>query len=148
MISKENEMRPIKAFFDTNVIIDAITKRDNNFKDSSTLIREILKGKIIGYICSKQITDIYYILRKYISNEEQRLKYINTIIKTFKIFPLMQGDLLAAYNTKIKDYEDAILDEVAKVNMIPYLISNNSMDYANSKTVVLTPNQFLSLFQL
>ena len=145
MILKENK-RP-KAFIDTNVILDALTRRDYLFEDSLNLIRQIVYGNIDAYICNKQITDIYYVSKKYYQSEEQRRKMIKTIIKTFTILPLLKGDILACINTEMKDFEDAILDEVAKVNVIPFFITNNVNDYKNSKSVVVTPKQFLDMFQ-
>ena len=56
MTSIENNN--IKVFVDTNVIIDALTLRDYEYKPSKALLYNITEGKVKGYICSKQITDI------------------------------------------------------------------------------------------
>lgn len=145
MTSIENK---IKVFIDTNVIIDAITKRDYEFKYSESILRAVLKDKIKGYICNKQITDIYYILSKHIKNEFINRDYIETIVETFDVLPLLNGDILACLKTPMKDFEDAIIDEVAKVNMIPYIVTNNIDDFKNSQVPAVTPEQFLTLFQL
>ena len=142
------ENKQPKAFIDTNVILDALTGRDYLFKDALNLIRQIVYGNVDAYICNKQITDIYYISKKYYKNEEQRRKMVKTIIETFNVLPFLKGDVLACINTEMKDFEYAILDEVAKVNVIPYFITNNVNDFKNSKSTVVTPKQFLDLFQL
>ena len=147
MISTENK-NAIKVFVDTNVILDALTQRDNDFQGSLIFMRYIISGQLKGYLCSKQITDLYYILKKYTLNELQRKNLIKTVINTFELLPLFNGDILATINTEMKDFEDAILDEVAKVNMVPYFVTNNINDFKNSKSTVLTPEQFLTLFQL
>ena len=147
MISTENK-NAIKVFVDTNVILDALTQRDVNYQSSLSFMRYIIAGEIRGYMCSKQITDLYYILKKYTLNDLQRRNLIKTVLKTFELLPLLKGDILATINTNMKDFEDAILDEVAKVNMIPYFVTNNIDDYKDSKSMVLTPDQFLTLFQL
>ena len=59
MTSIENKQ--IKVFLDTNVIVDALTLRDYDYRPSQKIIRHIVAKNIRGYICSKQITDIYYI---------------------------------------------------------------------------------------
>ena len=146
-ISTENK-NAIKVFVDTNVVLDALTQRDMNYQSSLSFMRYIIAGELKGYMCSKQITDLYYILKKYTLNDLQRRNLIKTVLKTFELLPLLKGDILATINTNMKDFEDAILDEVAKVNMIPYFVTNNIDDYKDSKSMVLTPNQFLTLFQL
>ena len=147
MISTENK-NAIKVFVDTNVVLDALTQRDMNYQSSLSFMRYIISGELKGYMCSKQITDLYYILKKYTLNDLQRRNLIKTVLKTFELLPLLKGDILATINTNMKDFEDAILDEVAKVNMIPYFVTNNIDDYKDSKSMVLTPDQFLTLFQL
>ena len=146
-ISTENK-NATRVFVDTNVILDALTQRDANYRSSLAFMRYIIMGELKGYICAKQITDLYYVLRKYTLNDLQRRNLIKTVLKTFELLPLLKGDILATINSNSKDFEDTILDEVAKVNMIPYFITNNIDDYKDSKSMVLTPEQFLTLFQL
>ena len=141
------ENKKIKIFLDTNVIIDGLILRDNDYQASRDLIRQIISGKYIGYICSKQITDIHYIFRKYVKSNEDVMRYIDNITKFFEILPLLKGDILACLKTK-NDFEDEILCEVAKVNMIPCLITNNIADYQKSwPIIVMTPEQFIKLNQ-
>ncbi len=146
MTSTENKYP--KIFVDTNVIIDALTRRDLNYQSSVDFMRYIISGQLTGCICNKQITDIYYILGRYVNSEQRRREFIKTIIETFEVLPLLSGDLLATINTKMSDFEDAVIDEVAKINMIPYIVTNNIKDFENSKTTALTPEQLLLLFQL
>ena len=148
MMTTSTENNQIKVFLDTNVIIDAITLKDYNYKPSKALLYNIVKGNITGYICSKQITDIYYIFRKYYQNENDIRENVKKIMSFFEMLPLLKGDLLACLNTDMKDFEDAILCEVAKVNMIPILITNNIDHFKNSKTMALMPQQFLQMFSL
>ena len=43
------------------------------------------------------------------------------------------------------DYEDAIIDETAKVNMISYLVTNNIKDFNNSKSIIMTPKDLYNI---
>ena len=138
----------IKLFCDPNVVVDAFSLRDYNYKPSQNLLRLIAAGQLKGYICAKQITDLYYIFRKYFKTQEEIKAKIKVITKLFEIIPLLKGDILHCLNTTMNDFEDAILDEVAKTNCIPYFVSNNIDDFTDSKSTVLTPEQFLTLFQL
>lgn len=146
MIKTLTENSLVRLFLDTNVIIDGLILRDYNYQPSRDLIRQIIVGKYKGYICAKQITDIYYIFRKYVNSKEETMKYINRLTKFFEILPLLRGDILACLNKNQKDFEDAILAEVAKVNMIPIFVTNNIEDFKEWPLMVVTPEQFLRLY--
>ena len=146
MTSTENKQ--IKIFLDTNVIVDALTLRDYDYRPSQKIIRHIVAKNISGYICSKQITDIYYIFRKYFKNERDIRDAVNTIVEFSEVLPFLKGDILACLKTEMPDFEDAILYEVAKVNTIPIIITNNINHFRGCQTMVLTPQQFLDMFSL
>ena len=134
----------MKVLFDTNVIIDAIAERYSDYDYSQKLINKVVDGEIDGYICSKQITDIYYILRKYFDEKRRRL-IIKSILETFKVIPLLPSYLSYCINSKIDDYEDSIIDEVASVNMIDFILTNNINDFSNSKAVTISPKELYTL---
>ena len=138
----------MKVLFDTNVIIDGLIERDLDYKPARQLIRYAAINKIKGYISAKQITDIYYVLRKYLENELQRKAIIKTILETFEVLPTLKSDIAYSMNSEINDLEDALLDEVCKVNSIDYLITNNIKDYEKAKSIVLTPSQVLEFIEL
>ena len=137
----------IKAFFDTNVIIDAITGRDFSYRDSQILMMKAAKKEIQGYISSKQITDIYYILRKYTHEESKKRALLKLICESFEIVPLFPADVSYCINSKIIDFEDAILDEAAKVNCIPFFLTNNLKHFENGNSMAMNPHDFLQFIE-
>ncbi len=145
MTSIENNH--IKVLFDTNVIIDALTDRGEYYNYSQKLLLLVADEKIDGYISSKQVTDIYYIIRKYF-NEKQRRATIGTLLNVLKVLPLLPSDVKYCINSKMDDYEDAIIDETAKVNMISYLVTNNIKDFNNSKSIIMTPKDLYTIVSI
>ena len=130
-----------KLFFDTNVIIDAFANRDDNNRYARDLLRRVSTGKIKGFLCSKQITDIYYILRKYIISENERRRVISTLLDSFEVLPLIKSVLLYSLSLPFADYEDAVLYETAKINCVDAIITSNVKDFKNSDCMVFTPKQ-------
>ena len=137
-----------KIFFDSNVILDALTERDQDYKPAQKLIRLVASGSMKGYISAKQITDIYYILRKYCSEEIQRKAIIETIINTFEVIPTIKSDIQYCLKSDINDLEDALIDEVCKVNCINYLVTNNVDDFRKGKSTAFTPNQLITILEM
>ena len=138
----------MKVMFDSNVIIDALTERDNNYKSSRQLIRYVVAGSIKGYITAKQVTDIYYSVRKYYSNKEQIKGLIRIILNTFEILPTIKSDIAYSMNSQIEDLEDALIDEVCAVNCVQNLVTNNAKDFEKAKSTIWTPNQLLSIIEV
>lgn len=135
----------IKVFFDTNVIIDAFSSRDYNYRDSQRLVFKAINKEIDGYISSKQITDIYYILRKYVSNESVKRQIIKDIIDSFNVLPLLYSDVSICLKSDIPDYEDAIIEEIVKVNCIPFIVTHNIKHFEKARTMVLSPSDLIQL---
>ena len=138
----------MKVLFDTNVIIDALSDKGEYYNYSQKVLLLAANKQIKGFISSNQITDIYYILKKYYQNEEQKRAAISTLINVLEVLPLLPSNIKYCVNAKINDYEDALLDEIAKVNMIPYIVTNNIKDFDESKTVSISPKDLYTLMSL
>ena len=138
-----------KVLIDTNVIIDAISERDYDYAPSKNIIRLIVSKEIKGYIGTNQITDIYYVLKKYIPNAEARRRVIGSILNTFEVVPALPSFFKYSLNqSKLDDYVDSIVEEVASVNALSFIITNNTKDYKNSKVIAITPKDYLKLFNI
>jgi predicted nucleic acid-binding protein len=58
------------AYFDTNVIVDILLKREPFFKDSFKALSIVANNAVNGIIGTSAITDIYYIVNKVIYWED------------------------------------------------------------------------------
>lgn len=135
----------MKVLFDTNVIIDAFTMRDYDYKNSRDLLLKAANKEIDGYISAKQITDIYYILRKYISDDKVKKNIISDLCSIFTVLPVLSSDIKASIHTDIKDFEDAVIEETAKVNMVQYIVTHDIEHFEKSKLVICSPHDLLTL---
>ena len=138
----------MKVLFDTNVVIDALTERDYDYKDSRDLLIMAVHGKIKGYIVSKQVTDIYYILRKYISDESVKKQIMSDLCDTFTVLPFLSADIKPSISSPVNDFEDAVLEEVAKVNVLDCIVTNNTKHFKDSRLVVFDPHNLAELMRL
>lgn len=135
----------MKVFFDTNVLIDAFTCRDYDYKNQKQLLRYVANEVIEGYISSKQITDIYYILRKYIPSETEKRRILRVILEQFETLPCLKSVCEYCLKSNIEDYEDAIIDETAKIFNVDYIVTNNKADFNNSKCIIISPKELVLL---
>ena len=133
----------IKVFFDTNVIIDAFSSRDNDYRDSQRLVVKVINKEIDGYISSKQITDIYYVLRKYVPNEEIKRQIIKDIVESFNVLPLLPSDVSISLKSDIPDFEDAVLEEAVSVNRIPFIVTHNAKHFEKARAMIFSPSDLI-----
>lgn len=138
----------MKVLFDSNVIIDALSEREDSNDCSSLIFIEAIDYRNIqGYLLSKQITDIYYVLRKYVT-EDVRKDFVNLLLKSFNIIDTTQDDLLKSLFINGIDYEDDILMNAALINGLDCIVTNNVKDFKKSKIQVFTPRELAEKLKL
>lgn len=138
----------MKVLFDTNVIIDFLTDRYITSEIAQYLNDACILGDIKGYLVSKQYTDIHYILRKYCPNKQQRKNIMKVLFDTYTTLPFMGSDIKPALSRDIDDFEDAVIEEIAKVNCMDYIVTNNAKDFVKSRVNVILPEELLKLIKL
>ena len=138
----------MKVLFDSNVIIDALSEREDSNDCSSLLFIEAIDYRNVqGYLLSKQITDIYYVLRKFVT-EDVRKDFINLLLKTFNVIDTKQDDLLSSLFVNGNDYEDDILMNAALINDLDCIVTNNIKDFKKSKIKVFSPTELAKELKL
>ena len=137
-----------KVFFDSNIIIDALSQRkDSNF--SLSLVKMVFAGSIKGYLATKQITDIYYVLKRYQFTEKERVELLNVIAKYFILIPTLSSDIkYSLANFSEGDFEDYLIDNMCKVNCCDCLVTSNTSDFINSRNVIITPKELVTLLEM
>ncbi len=134
----------MRFLFDSNVIIDAISSRPQGNEASKELFLLAGSFDIDACLVSKQIADIHYCLRKYISDEAKRRAFASFLLEAFKILPLEKEDLQKALSLDAADYEDAVLITTASRYGIDAIVTNNQKDFPSSPVKILTPKEALA----
>ena len=134
-----------KIIIDINIIMDVAVKR-KNFKSSQKIIDCCIKEMIKGYVCSHEITTLSYLLQK-AYNRQQANEFIKRIIDMFSILPSTGEILKSALDSKIKDYEDAVIEVTGLKNNIDFIITRNIKDFDKSRIESLSPEEFLIRFE-
>ncbi len=134
----------MKVLFDSNVIIDAITMRDNSNKGSVDLYLRAVSGEISGYLVSKQITDIAYVLRKYVDKSRIR-SFVLFLCRSFIILPFAREDIEKSTMIEVKDFEDDILIHMAQVNGMDCIVTNNLRNFITDRIRVFSPDGLVNI---
>jgi predicted nucleic acid-binding protein len=132
----------MKLLLDTNIIVDILSKRDG-YLDSLYIFQYCEARKAEAYITTTTITDVIYILRKYLTKNDLR-EAVQNIISIVEIISVLKSDIISACTSNIEDFEDAVQVACAKRIDIDYIITRNTKDFQKSSKPVLSPADLLA----
>ncbi len=133
----------MKALVDTCIIIDALQNRQPFAKDSEAICLAAAGGKFSGYLTANTITDIYYLLHRYLHNKETVRANIENLCRSFNILDTTGADCENALRSSVPDFEDAVMVETGRRNHMDCIVTRNIKDYANAPVRICTPAEFL-----
>lgn len=139
---------PTNIFLDINILIDIPDlERENHFYS-----REIFSLADTGLItasCSILSFNIFfYIARKKLSSKGA-LDYMATFLEIIKVVPADINLAMQAISEPVSnDFEDSLQYYSAlQIKNLNYIVTANTRDFKKSKIPVITPLQFLKIFQ-
>ena len=133
------------VLFDTCVILDYLMRREPFAKDAKELAEYVSNYKIEGFITVKSIMDIHYILKNHYHDEANVRKILMELSEIFEITDSLTYCCLKSFNSKINDFEDALMSQTGEVLEVDYLVTRNTKDYKNSKLKVKTPKELIKI---
>ena len=135
----------MKVLIDTCVVIDVLQKRQPFFSDAYKIFIAAANNRFEGSLSAETITDIYYIMHKFLHDNSSTRKAINSLFMLFSVLDTRGIDCKKALLSQVKDYEDALMAETALREGMDYIITRNIKDYKNSPVNVLLPKDFLKI---
>lgn len=132
-------MRNMVLLIDTNVILNYITNREEQYLQSSIYVVECCaKGICDGYIAFHTLSTLWYVLRK--RSDRERRQNIKDICEIFTVASASQKEILDAIDRDdFKDFEDCLQDKCAKEIGADYIITCNINDFRDSEIKAITP---------
>lgn len=137
----------MKILIDTNVIIDALTSREP-WNESAEKIFIMAANNIVDmYITASSATDIYYLVRKHLHNAETARQVMSKLYSLVGILEVKQEDCIDALASPITDYEDAVVEQVARRTGVECIVTRNQKDYELGLTKVFLPDDFIQFME-
>ncbi len=135
----------MKILIDTNVIIDALTSREPWNKSAEKIFILAANHHIDMYITASSATDIYYLLKKYLHNTEIAKQVMGKLFSFTGIFAVTENDCMEALASPISDYEDAVVEKVARRSDVDYIVTRNIKDFQAGNTKIILPDNLIKL---
>ena len=137
----------MKILIDTNIVIDALTSREPWNKSAEKLFIMAANSIMDMYITASSATDIYYLIRKHLHDTEAARLIMGKLYSLVGILEVTEADCIEALVSPIIDYEDAVLEQVARRSKIDYIVTRNQKDYKSGITKVFSPKEFIKYME-
>ncbi|MGE0084652.1 MAG: PIN domain-containing protein [Desulfococcaceae bacterium] len=132
----------MKVLFDTNVVLDLMLDREPFSTVAAQLLSKVEIGELTGFLGATTVTTISYLLSKVVGKEKSREK-IGKLLFLFEIAPVDISVLQNAVQSKLPDFEDAVLYEAGKRVNAKAIITRDNRGFTGSSIRVYSPDEFL-----
>ena len=130
-----------KLFFDTNILLDVVLRREPFFRDSAAIWAMCETGEAKGFVSAISLNNVHYVASKWIGRDNA-MSAVRLILAIFSVVPLDLDILREAADVPHIDFEDDIQLASALRCGAKYLISRNTSDYPTGLIPVLTPADY------
>jgi predicted nucleic acid-binding protein len=136
----------VKQFFlDTNILIDFLGDRQPFAEAAGFLFTLSLERKIKIHCSALSFSNIYYILRRALS-QGQTIKLLEELSEMTQIIAVGEKIISQSLQSDFRDFEDAIQYYSAlSLAILDGIITRNTKDFLKSRVPILTPVEALAL---
>lgn len=136
----------MKILVDTNVVLDLLLDRFP-FSDSAARIFALVENsEVEAALCATTVTTIDYLLTQSLHRAEAR-KALQRLLQLFEIAPVNRSVIEEALQSRMTDFEDAVLSCSASLVGATAVVTRNTKDFRKSPVKALDPAEFLSAFE-
>lgn len=134
----------MKAFLDTNVLIDFMAERQGYFA-AAALFELASNGELELTYSALTVANAFYVLRKQYTDIElaEAFEMQQSVVS---ICGVSSQDVGKALKDKWPDGEDAIQYHSALSSQADVILTHNANDFQRSSLAVMTPEEFLDKY--
>lgn len=128
---------------DTNVVLDLLLDRAPFADAAAEVFLRIERGEVAGVLCATTLTTIHYLASKSVGNAAAK-KHIRQLMSLFELAPVTRPVLESALQSKLADFEDAVLAEAGAAAGAEAIITRNGKDFVKGPLRVYSPQEWLA----
>ncbi len=130
----------MRAFLDTNVLIDLLTERPPEGVEAVKLLAMQDLGDVELWASAKSFTDMFYVMRKENPSEVVQQAFIDSL-EYLQVCELGCEDIRAAAERKWTDFEDCLIDVCAEKIRADVLLTRDKDGFKQSRLKTASPKQ-------
>lgn len=132
------------AFFDTNVLLDVLARREPFYAAASRIWTLAERGSLRAFVSAISFNNVYYITRKAAGKEQADLA-LRLLRDVFEVVAVDARILNLAMDDHLGDFEDAVQFHSAIAARARHLVTRNPTDFPSGTIAVLSPDEYLAL---
>ncbi len=132
----------MRAFVDTNVMLDFLLKREDVFQEARTIMALGYNKRCDLYMSSLSFSNIAYIARKQLKGDAL-YDCFSEIRELLSVTPVTQTEIDQAILLRASDFEDAIQYYSAMTIGADCIVTRNKQDFSFSNIKLLSPAEFV-----
>ena len=137
----------MRILVDTNVFLDLFLKREPFIEDVRNFFKWCSSKKNQIYITSVSLRDIGYVAHKHFHNKKAaRATQIAIYEACAKVIGISADSAIESLYSNVDDYEDSLIVEAAKEELLDAIVTNNKKDYELSDIPIFTPKEIVMAF--
>lgn len=136
----------MKVMVDTNVVLDLLLARKGFVGPATVVFGMIERSELEACLCATTVTTIDYLLNRSLPTKQAR-QAIRYLLELFEIAPVNRPVLEEALDSHIADFEDAVLEQAARLVGVEAIITRNTKDFRKTSIRALDPAEFLATLQ-
>jgi len=135
------------VLIDTNVVLDVLLARTPFVKPAASVFALVEESRIEASLCATTLTTVDSLLAQSLPRAQAR-HAIRSLLKLFEIAPVNRSVLERAIDSKIEDFEDAVLEQAGCLIGAEAIITRNTKDFRKSAIKALDPAEVLSAIEI
>lgn len=137
----------MRVLVDTNVVLDVLLDRRPFAEAAARVFALVEQSKMEGFLCATTVTTIDYLLGQALSPDEAHAA-LRQLLDLFEIAPVNRPVLEQALYSRVSDFEDAVLEQSARLVSADAITTRNLTDFKKSCITVFDPRELLSAVQI
>lgn len=134
----------MRVLVDTNVVLDVLLDR-RPFAEAATQVFALAEeSRIEGFLCATTVTTVDYLLGQALPPKEARAA-LQRLLDLFEIAPVNRPVLEQALRSGISDFEDAVIEQSARLVSADAITTRNLTDFEKSSVTAFDPPELLSV---
>ena len=133
----------MRVIVDTNIVLDVLLARKPFVVAAANIFGLIEQSRIEGLLCATTFTTIDYLLTQSLPRPESH-EAIRKLLELFEVAPVNRPVIEEAFQSRILDFEDAILEQAGRLAGANAIVTRNTRDFRNSSVKALEPDELLS----
>jgi len=129
---------------DTNVILDVLLARKSLMDAAVEIFGKVERSEVEGFLCATTITTVDDLITQSITTPESR-QALHHLLELFEVAPVNRSVIEKALQSRIINFEDAILEQSARLAGVDIIVTRNIKDFQKSEITASDPPAFLSM---